>query len=365
MKELLIYFYISAFMVEEFINGLEENKNSTVRVRFNSPGGDVFRGYGAITKLKEHKKRKEAIVDGYAASMAGVMLPFFDKVTVTNVSFIMIHRATASNTDDPGRRKMLDKVNQDIYNALSAKIDEDKFEEIAEVSLEDIFFTDGFEEHDVWLTGEEAESIGLADEIVYITEESAENAENLDKDFAVVNKNILFLNHKGGKPTNRNTPKSKKEEPKNTKMDKAELKAKHPETYNEIYNEGVESGTKEERDRAGAYANFISSDPEKVKKAIQEGEEFNNTVMSELAQTAIQKGAAANLETDSPEDEGEEGAENKDKGTKKDKKEKSKSTPAASSEDESEESEEKDEKAESLNSFEEEVKANLGIGKKD
>lgn len=281
---------------------MEAAKSEEVNIRFNSPGGDVFRGWGAITKIKQHKKPVNGIVDGFAASMAGVMLPYLDKVTAVNVAWVMIHAASGGGRDenDQDAARMRQKVNEDLLKAFQNKVDETKFRDITGVSLEDLFLNPAFANKDVWLTAEQAEEINLIDEVLDI---NAEEFTAHEKNFTAFNKNVLFLNQQSRKDDEKNI---NSENQKPEKMTKAELKDKHPEVYNAIYNEGVESGIEkgvnQERDRVTAFANFVEADSEGVVKSIKDGDEFNNAALSDLTQKALKKGVEASAEDESPED---------------------------------------------------------------
>jgi len=347
-REILLYFPIHAFTAEDFINRMEEAKNEEVLIRFNSPGGDVFKGNGTITKIREHKKPVNGIVDGLAASMAGVMLPYLNNVKATNVSFIMIHAASDGGQTDPGRQKVLRKINEDLLKAFQNKVDANKFRDIAGVSLEDLFLNDAFIDRDVWLTAAEAESIGLVDEVIDI---NSEDFTAIEKNFAAFNEKILFLNQQSIKddPENKKTDNQKPE-----KMTKAELKEKHPEVYNAIFNEGVTNGIKEgeklERDRVSAFANFFEADGEGVIKSIKDGDEFNSTALSDLTQKALKKGVEASAEDESPKD-----TDNADPKAEDDKN----NDPKA--EDDKSADPKAKEKAENMKSFLAEVDTNLGL----
>jgi ATP-dependent protease ClpP protease subunit len=346
-KEILLYFPIGGFTAEEFINTMEAAKNEEIKIRFNSPGGDVFRGYGAITKIREHTKPVNGIVDGLAASMAGAMLPYLDNVKATNVSFIMIHAAQNGNDPDPGRQKVLRKINEDLLKAFQNKIDANTFREVTGVSLEDLFLNDAFKDRDIWLTAAEAERIGLVDEVLDI---NSEDFSALEKNFAAFNEKILFLNQQSIKDKKENT-NSDNEKP--NKMTKAELKENHPEVYNAIYNEGIESGVKKgeklERDRVSAFANFFEADGEGVIKSIKDGDEFNSSALSDLTQKALKKGVEASAEDDSPGDTNNANPKAEDGKSDDKKTDDKKDDPKAEA------------KAENLKTFLAEVDENLGL----
>ena len=68
-----------------------------------------------------------------------------------------------------------------------------------------------------------------------------------------------------------------------------QLKAENPSLYNEIFNAGKTEGTKQERDRVGAYMVFVESSPEAVAKGIESGNQMSAKEMAELSMAATKK----------------------------------------------------------------------------
>lgn len=76
---------------------------STIDVRVNSPGGDVFHGRGIYNLLAEHKATINVNVIAEAASAASLIAMAGDEITMAEGSLMMIHRASGlawGNTDD-------------------------------------------------------------------------------------------------------------------------------------------------------------------------------------------------------------------------------------------------------------------------
>lgn len=63
----------------------------------------------------------------------------------------------------------------------------------------------------------------------------------------------------------------------NSSMNKQEIKQKYPETYNEIFQDGVQQGTSTEKDRVGAWMQHVETDPKEVATGIESGEEITAT----------------------------------------------------------------------------------------
>ena len=118
-----------------------------------------------------------------------------------------------------------------------------------------------------------------------------------DLDSAIIRANDLatkegsYIKKKKGTPTflekkEENKPQGKKEpeannnnHKKNNIMTRQELKSQHPDLYAEIFKEGQAA----ERDRVCAFMAFSESSPEAVKKHIEAGDEFTNTVSANLS----------------------------------------------------------------------------------
>lgn len=66
-------------------------KVSTINLRVNSPGGDVFDGFAIYNQLKQHPARIEVDVDGVAASIASIIAMSGDEIRMAKNSLMMIH----------------------------------------------------------------------------------------------------------------------------------------------------------------------------------------------------------------------------------------------------------------------------------
>ncbi len=82
------------------------------------------------------------------------------------------------------------------------------------------------------------------------------------------------------------------------KMTKDELKQNHPNTYNSIFNAGIQA----EKDRVGAWMAHAETNMDTVKKGIKSGESISATEREELFVEAANKKRLQDLEADSAED---------------------------------------------------------------
>lgn len=152
-------------------------ENCIYAVRMYCPGGNVEASWGIPAKMQELKLkgcRSIAKVDGMAASMAGVLLCFFDEREALDVSNIMIHRASYGINDNgtpviptPEQQLMLNKINNDLKAKLSAVIDSNKLKSLKGVSIDDLF-DEKKERINCWLTANEAMQVGLITKVVTV-----------------------------------------------------------------------------------------------------------------------------------------------------------------------------------------------------
>jgi ATP-dependent protease ClpP protease subunit len=93
--EIIIYDVIGWPFIEAdvFVRELAGIKAKSIKLRINSPGGDVFDGMAIFNALKDHPARITTQIDGLAASMASVIALSGDEVTAHKNSMMMIHNA--------------------------------------------------------------------------------------------------------------------------------------------------------------------------------------------------------------------------------------------------------------------------------
>jgi ATP-dependent protease ClpP protease subunit len=130
----------------------------TLRVRLNSPGGDVFVGWTIMSLIRNTgAARIEVFVDGVAASMASAIAMMGDHVTMAEGAMMMIHNpATFAGGDSEELRAaatLLDTIGEGLITAYSKKSGLSR-EAIAKIM-----------DDETWLTAEEAVAKGFADEV--------------------------------------------------------------------------------------------------------------------------------------------------------------------------------------------------------
>jgi len=281
-KELYLYTNVSNYSAQDIISKMEENAGSDIVIRVNSPGGDVFAGWGIIAKMKEAEGNILMKVDGWAASMSAFMLLFANEVEALETSKFILHRADMY-VSSPEDQLFLDNVNKDLKTKMSKKLNFDKLKELKNVGIEDIFNPDA--RLDVVLNAKEAKQIGLVNKITKLS------VTEID---AMYNR---FNIAASSEETITNTPK-------NTIMTLADLKEKHPAVYAEavkIGNDaGVTAGVTKERNRVLAHIAFADVDLKQTIEGIAKGEELSEEKKTELATARITKGVLANIEKANP-----------------------------------------------------------------
>ena len=89
------FFDDQAVSAKQFIDALNaiDPKVEDIRLRINSPGGDVFDGVAIYNALKNHKAKITAHVDGIAASIASVIAMAADKIIMPSNAFMLVHNS--------------------------------------------------------------------------------------------------------------------------------------------------------------------------------------------------------------------------------------------------------------------------------
>jgi ATP-dependent Clp endopeptidase proteolytic subunit ClpP len=130
-----------------------------VTVRINSPGGDVFDGMAMYNTLKQYGRGKVTIiVDGLAASAAGMIALAGDEIQAPETASIMLHEAWGGIVGN--KREMrkfadeLDKVDGQLMSIIKAKSTKNAKETLAAF------------ENELWLTGSEAVEWGFVDTLI-------------------------------------------------------------------------------------------------------------------------------------------------------------------------------------------------------
>ena len=142
---------------KQFVKDLAGVTAKSIRLRMNSPGGNVFDGIAIYNALKNHPATVNVEVDGLAASIASIIAMAGDSIHMAKNAFLMIHNAWAlAIGDSEEMRKMADVLD---------KIDTTMMRTYAErtgATQRDIrqMMTD-----ETWMTADEAKEMGFCDTV--------------------------------------------------------------------------------------------------------------------------------------------------------------------------------------------------------
>ncbi len=164
--ELLLYdeiasstWYGDEVTPKQFADDLRAIGGKALKLRINSPGGDVFAAQAIYNQLKAYTGTITAYIDGMAASAATIVTCAADKVIMPDNAIFMIHNPLVgvcgylNEQDLAGMSKQLEVVKQTIVNAYLKKcgVDEKKLAKMMD--------------EETWMSAEEALNYGFVDEV--------------------------------------------------------------------------------------------------------------------------------------------------------------------------------------------------------
>ena len=148
----------------DFIQSITESRKNEGELNaiIDSPGGEIFGGFRIARAISEHPTKTIAHVRGIAASMAGVLLAFFDKVTIDENSTIMLHQAQIRGSFGEEISDSYKKVITDFNNLASNLL---KKRGMNQELLNEIFKG---KPKDFWFTANQAKEAGIVDEVTKV-----------------------------------------------------------------------------------------------------------------------------------------------------------------------------------------------------
>jgi ATP-dependent Clp protease, protease subunit len=130
---------------------------NTIKLRINSPGGDVFEGIAIYEDLRASRAKVVVSVAGLAASAASIVAMAGSRITMAQNAFLMIHNAWALAIGDaPAMEAMagtLRKIDARLAAIYAGRTGKDAEEMAAAMAAE------------TWFDAEDALNAGLSDEI--------------------------------------------------------------------------------------------------------------------------------------------------------------------------------------------------------
>lgn len=119
---------------------LESLKGKDLTIYINSDGGSVPAGITIANMIKRHDGHTVGVVDGWAASIASVILFACDEIRMPNNTFLMIHKPSAAccgDADDMLRvATMLDTVQDGIEQVYRNKAKDGTTDEMIHDAVE-------------------------------------------------------------------------------------------------------------------------------------------------------------------------------------------------------------------------------------
>lgn len=227
---------------------IESAGTEKLLVEINSPGGSVFDASEIYTALKSYKGEVEVQIVGLAASAASIIAMAGDRVLMSPTAQMMIHNASAISGGDHRDMKhtsdFLRGVDRTIADAYAKKSGLD-YEELLAMMADE-----------TWLTPDKAKEVGLIDAVMF-----EDGAPKVVASFDTSNGGLLPQNvidrirnelgptlGKAGHHDNAQTrPDNLTKEDDIVNIE--DLKNKHPELYEQVLNEGVDKGVKNENER--------------------------------------------------------------------------------------------------------------------
>jgi ATP-dependent Clp protease, protease subunit len=296
---------------KKVIDELEKANNQDIEVEINSGGGSVYDASEIYTAIKKYPGKTTGDIVGIAASAASVIAMAPDKLRMSPTAQMMIHnastRASGDYRDMDQTSNMLKNTNQTIANAYSMKSGK-SYDEL--LSMMD---------DETWLTAQQALEYNLIDEVMF--QEEATLVASTTEDGGLLPKKVIDkIRNEFNSDTSRNKSLKKQvlqapkanvvaENQQENELEEDEeimnledLKNKHPELYNQVRNEGYESGVQDENSRIKSIENLgVPGSEELVNKA-----KFDERITAEALAVQIitsqkEKGNAflQNRETDS------------------------------------------------------------------
>ena len=172
VAEVYIYDEIGYWGVtaQQFIKDLTALDATQINLHINSPGGDVFDGVAIYNALRMHSAKVTVYVDSLAASAASFIAQAGDEVVILRNGTMMIHDASAiawgNEEEMRNTADLLGRVSDNIADIYSQR---------AGGSLEE---WRAIMKAEMWYNADEAVEAGLADRVLDLKDEDADEATN-------------------------------------------------------------------------------------------------------------------------------------------------------------------------------------------
>lgn len=172
-----------------------EGQYSSIDVRINSVGGDVFTGIAIYNALRASKANIRIYVDGLAASIAGVIALCGKPLYMSQYARLMLHKvsggAYGSAQDLRQTAELIESLEDSLAEMIAERI------KMTKQDVHATYFADG---QDHWMTAREALERGFIDAIHDLPEEPSLDEQSTTDDIYKVFNNRLC--HEALNPTN-------------------------------------------------------------------------------------------------------------------------------------------------------------------
>lgn len=160
--EVLLYEDIGGFFgitADMFIKEIKQLKDvSTINLRINSNGGNVFDGLAIYNYLKSSQSRVEVDIDGVAASIASIIAMAGDEIRMAENGWMMIHDPwiVTGGTSDELRKTAdtMDGIRQSLLDTYVSRTGGD----VNQISA--------MMKEETWLNASDAAEFGFTDQTV-------------------------------------------------------------------------------------------------------------------------------------------------------------------------------------------------------
>ena len=288
------WFGIDATSPRKVQEQLHQAENEDVEMDINSGGGSVFAASEIYALLKAHPGKVTGNILGIAASAASVIAMASDDLRMAPTGQMMIHNASMGTQGDyrdmNHTSNFLQNVNQTIANAYQIKSGKPYDELLAMMDQE------------TWLTPQQAKEHQLIDQIMF-SDQAPQVVASVGTGMIppeVIEKLRNELKVGSGSPSNAIThvaPPVTELEPKNheeetpLKITYEDLQNNHPDLFNQIKQEGYQSGIDAENTRIKEIENLqLPGNEELVNQAKFETKASVNELAVQIIMAEKQRG---------------------------------------------------------------------------
>ena len=251
-----------------------------IALRIDSNGGSVFAGIGLYSYLKDHKAKKKVYIDGMCASIATVIAMAGDEIYMNAGAQFMIHNPWTVAVGEAKELRhdaaVLDGIRNSILSIYETRTKLTRQQLIKAM------------DETTYYQAEQALEAGFITEITHIVnaKNCATNAEEWDMTYSKYEN----YKNKNGLAAQKLVINNGNEE---KKMTLKELQDSHPDVYNEVLN----VGKNEERERIKALDGLSNKANEAGQEIINKAKYETFALAGTIAMDLIEKGGIASAQS--------------------------------------------------------------------